>query len=50
MGFSGPVMTSAVLAPFFWFSAGIAAYWFAGPGRSVRGGNVPAGVVATPAG
>ena len=33
MGVSGPVMGSAAGGPFFWFSAGIAAYWFAGPGR-----------------
>jgi hypothetical protein len=33
MGISGPVMGSAAAGPFFWFAAGIAAYWFAGPGR-----------------
>jgi hypothetical protein len=32
MGFSGPFLQSAAAGPFFWFSAGIAAYWFAGPG------------------
>jgi hypothetical protein len=41
MGFSGPVMSSAALAPFFWFSTGIAAYWFAGPGRFIRTEAVP---------
>ena len=34
MGFSGPLSTSAALGPFFWFAAGVAAYWFAGPGRA----------------
>lgn len=29
MGLSGPTMSSAAFAPFFWFSAGIAVYWFA---------------------
>ncbi len=38
MGFSGPTMSSAVLGPFFWFAAGIAAYWFLGPGRALRAG------------
>lgn len=33
MGFSGPTMTSAAFGPFFWFTAGVFAYWFAGPGR-----------------
>ncbi len=32
MGFSGPLSTSAALGPFYWFAAGVAAYWFAGPG------------------
>jgi hypothetical protein len=41
MGFSGPVMSSAALGPFFWFATGIAAYWFAGPGRSVARASVP---------
>jgi hypothetical protein len=35
IGVSGPVMGSAAAGPFFWFAAGIAAYWFAGPGRNV---------------
>jgi hypothetical protein len=43
MGFSGPTMTSAVLGPFFWFAAGIAAYWFAGPGRLAKA-MTPSGV------
>jgi hypothetical protein len=33
MGFSGPTMSSAAFGPYFWFTVGIAAYWFAGPGR-----------------
>ena len=32
MSFEGPVSQSQVLAPFFWFALGIAAYWLAGPG------------------
>jgi hypothetical protein len=36
MGFSGPTMSSAAFGPFFWFTAGIAAYWFVGPGRTAR--------------
>jgi len=36
MGFSGPTMTSAAFGPFFWFFAGTAAYWFAGPGRKAQ--------------
>lgn len=30
MGFVGPTMSSLPFGPFFWFSVGIAAYWFAG--------------------
>jgi O-antigen ligase len=36
MGFGGPTMASPAFGPFFWLSAGIAAYWFAGPGRASR--------------
>jgi hypothetical protein len=36
MGFSGPTMTSSALGPFFWFAAGIAAYWLAGDRRASR--------------
>jgi hypothetical protein len=32
-GFSGPFLTSAAAGPYFFFAIGIAAYWFAGPGR-----------------
>ena len=39
MGFSGPVMSSAALGPFFWFTAGVIAYWFAGPGRQIAFGR-----------
>jgi hypothetical protein len=33
-GSSGPTSTSAAAGPYFWFVVGVAAYWFAGPGRS----------------
>ncbi len=33
MGLRGSFMSSAAGGPFFWFTVGIAAYWFAGPGR-----------------
>ena len=33
-GFSGTTITSAVQGPFVWLTAGITAYWFAGPGRA----------------
>jgi hypothetical protein len=33
IGISGPVMGSSALGSFFWFTAGIGAYWFLGPGR-----------------
>lgn len=36
MGFYGPTLTSSALGPFFWFFAGTAAYWFAGPGREAQ--------------
>ncbi len=32
-GFSGAFMVSAAAGPYFWLSVGVAAYWFAGPGR-----------------
>jgi hypothetical protein len=42
MGFSGETLTSATLGPFCWFTAGITAYWFAGPGRAaLRARNAP---------
>jgi hypothetical protein len=44
MGFSGPTMSSAAFGPFFWTAAGIAAYWFAGPGRTR--GKTTAGALA----
>ena len=31
--FSGPTSASAAAGPYFWFVIGVAAYWFAGPGR-----------------
>jgi hypothetical protein len=36
MGIRGAFMDSSSAGPFFWFSVGIAAYWFAGPGRPRR--------------
>jgi hypothetical protein len=33
IGVSGPTMGSASFGPYFWFATGLAAYWFAGPGR-----------------
>lgn len=42
MGTSGPALASSALGPFFWFAAGVFAYWFAGPGwAQVRSGTVP---------
>ncbi len=35
-GFSGESSVSAAQGPYFWFAIGIAAYWFAGPGRHRR--------------
>jgi hypothetical protein len=34
MGFSGPTTYTSPAGPVFWFAVGIAAYWFAGPGRA----------------
>jgi hypothetical protein len=34
VGLAGPTMASPPFGPYFWFAAGIAAYWFAGPGRA----------------
>lgn len=36
MGFSGPTTYTSPAGPAFWFAVGIAAYWFAGPGRTAR--------------
>jgi hypothetical protein len=33
IGVSGPTMGSAAFGPYFWFAVGMAAYWFADPGR-----------------
>jgi hypothetical protein len=44
MGFSGPTMAGAAFGPFFWLTAGIAAYWFAGAGRGTRGEAAAQGV------
>jgi hypothetical protein len=38
-GFSGAVMASAALGPFYWFGAGVVAYWFLGPGRAMLKSN-----------
>jgi hypothetical protein len=49
MGIRGAFMGSSSAGPYFWFSLGIAAYWFAGPGRgrpttpSAEPARVPAG-------
>jgi hypothetical protein len=43
MGFSGPISTSGALGPYLWFTAGVCAYWFAGP---VRADTREGGVVA----
>ena len=40
-GFSGPFITSTASGPYFWLAIGIAAYWFAGPGRTRRAARVP---------
>jgi hypothetical protein len=43
MGFAG-AFTAGPAGAFFWFAAGIVAYWLAGPGRTVstrRGADVP---------
>jgi len=34
MGFAGPTMSHPPSGPYFWFAAGIFAYWFADPGRT----------------
>lgn len=45
VGFSGPIMTSAALGPYFWFATGVAGYWLVGPGqRAAR--RLPAPVPA----
>jgi O-antigen ligase len=36
MGLAGPTMASVPFGPYFWFAAGILAYWFAGPGRTAQ--------------
>ncbi len=41
-GFSGPFIVSSASGPYFWLAIGMAAYWFAGPGRQRRGAGVPA--------
>jgi hypothetical protein len=51
MGIRGAYMSSAASGPYFWFSLGIAAYWFAGPGRKARaeGSQQPAAAREGPA-
>ena len=34
-GTAGAISNSAVWGPYFWFAIGVAAYWFAGPGRQL---------------
>jgi len=41
-GFAGPFITSSASGPYFWLAIGMAAYWFAGPGRQRRGADAPA--------
>jgi len=36
IGFTGPIVGSAALGPYFWFAAGVAAYWF-GSGKRMSG-------------
>ena len=40
-GFSGPFITSTASGPYFWLAVGMAAYWFAGPGRRALGVRKP---------
>jgi hypothetical protein len=40
-GFSGPFITSTASGPYFWLAVGMAAYWFAGPGRKRRATRMP---------
>ena len=40
IGFVGPTMSDLPFGPFFWFSVGIAAYWFVERPRSMRLGTV----------
>jgi hypothetical protein len=48
MGFSGPTTYTSPAGPVFWFAVGIAAYWFAGPGRALVGpGRIAAGLGRT---
>src|ERR1019366_9366561 len=35
MGFAGAFSAGSAGGPYFWFAAGVAAYWLAGPGRAV---------------
>jgi hypothetical protein len=37
-GFAGPTMATSPAGPFFWFAAGVAAYWLAGVARERVGG------------
>jgi hypothetical protein len=36
MGLRGAFMDSSAAGPYFWFAVGIAAYWLAGPGRTLE--------------
>ncbi len=48
MGFAGAFSAGSAGGPYFWFAAGVAAYWLAGPGRAVgaqRSGAVRSGAV-----
>jgi hypothetical protein len=46
-GFSGPIMTSAALGPYYWFAAGVAGYWLM---RFPRVGGTPSPAPAISAG
>lgn len=47
--FSGPTSTSAAAGPYFWFVIGVAAYWFAGPGRARLSGPRAGSTLREPA-
>jgi O-antigen ligase len=45
MGFAGAFTAGTAGGPYFWFAAGIAAFWLAGPMRAADGTPVPASAV-----
>jgi hypothetical protein len=36
---SGAFTDSGISGPYFWFAVGLAAFWFAGPGRLIAGSS-----------